>query len=78
MMQYVPKDGVYVYFRYSNNQTVMVVMNTAKEQKIIHPSDYAERTNGFSKTKNITTGEIADLKDFSVDAKAGGAWELIK
>ncbi len=78
MMQYIPKDSVYVYFRYSNTQTVMVVMNTGKEQKIIQPSDYAERTNGFSKTKNIITGAVADLKDFSVDAKASGAWELIK
>jgi len=78
MMQYIPKDGVYVYFRYSNDQTVMVVMNTAKEQKNIVPSYYAERTNGFSKMKNIITGEITDLKDFSVDAKASGVWELIK
>ena len=78
MMQYVPKDGVYVYCRYSNDQTVMVVMNTAKEQKNIVPSHYAERTNGFSKMKNIITGEITDLKDFSVDAKASGVWELIK
>ncbi len=35
MMQFVPEDGVYVYFRYDNNQTVMVVMNTAKDQKNI-------------------------------------------
>ena len=78
MMQYIPKDGVYVYFRYSNDQTVMVVMNTAKEQKNIVPSNYLERTDGFSKMKNIITGEITELKDFSVDAKASGAWELIK
>jgi len=78
MMQYVPKDGVYVYFRYSNTQTVMVVMNTAKEQKNIVSSNYSERTNGFSKMKNIITGEEADLKDFSVDAKASGVWELMK
>ena len=78
MMQYVPKDGVYVYFRYSNGQTVMVVMNTAKEQKNIVPSKYLERTNGFLKMKNIITGEVTQLKDFSVDAKASGVWELLK
>ena len=78
MMQYVPKDGVYVYFRYNNDQTIMVVMNTAKEQKNIVPTNYSERTNGFSKMKNIITGEIIELMDFSLDAKASGVWELLK
>ena len=32
-MQFVPQDGVYVYFRYDDKQTIMVVMNTAKENK---------------------------------------------
>ena len=79
MMQYVPfDDGVYVYFRYSKTQTVMVVMNTAKEQKNISPSAFAERTKSFSKMKNIITGEISALKDFAVGAKASGVWELIQ
>lgn len=79
MMQYVPADdGVYVYFRYNNDQTVMVVMNTAKESKNISPSNYSERTNGFSKMKNIITGEVAPLKNFSINAKESDVWELIK
>jgi glycosidase len=78
MMQYVPEDGIYVYFRYNNDQTIMVVMNTAKEKKNISPKKYFERTNGFSKMKNVITGEVANLNDFSIDAKASGVWELIK
>ena len=30
LMQYVPIDGVYVYFRYDDAQTVMVVMNSSR------------------------------------------------
>ena len=78
MMQYVPEDGIYVYFRYNNDQTIMVVMNTAKDKKNISPKKYFERTNNFSKMKNIFTGEIADLNDFSVDAKGSDVYELIK
>jgi glycosidase len=78
MMQYVPDDGIYVYFRYDNMQTIMVVMNTAKDKKNISPKKYFERTNAFSKMKNVLTGEVADLNDFSIDAKASGVWELIK
>ncbi len=78
MMQYVPEDGVYVYFRYDNNQTVMVVMNTAKEQKNIVIKRFEERTNGFSKMKDILTAEITDLKDFSLGAKESVVYQLMK
>jgi len=78
MMQYVPEDGVYVYFRYDNMQTIMVIMNTAKEQKNIIMSKYSERINGFTKMKNIITGEVNDLKDISVEAKGSSVYELVK
>ena len=78
LMQYVPDDGLYVYFRYDDKQTVMIVMNTAKKEKKISPEKFSERTNGFSKMKNIFTGKITALKDFSMDAKESGVYELIK
>lgn len=78
MMQYVPDDGVYVYFRYDSVQTVMVVMNTSKDKKNISPKIYFERTDGFSKMKNVQTGETGDLKDFSLEAKESDVYELIR
>ena len=78
MMQFVPEDGVYVYFRYDNNQTIMVVMNTAKEQRNITIKRFEERTNGFSKMKNILTAEITDLKDFSLGTKESVVYQLMK
>ena len=77
-MQYVPDDGMYVYFRYDDKQTVMVIMNTAKKEKKISVEKFSERTNGFSKMKNIFTGGITALKEFSMEAKESGVYELIK
>ncbi len=77
MMQYVPEDGVYVYFRYDSTQTVMVVMNTSKDKKNISPSKYFERASGFSKMKNIINGEQTEFKDFSVEAQESGVFELL-
>lgn len=77
-MQYVPEDGVYVYFRYDNKQTVMVVMNTAKKEMKVNFEKYRERTKSFSKMKNILTGELTALKDFTVEAKESAVFELIK
>ncbi len=61
LMQYVPEDWVYTYFRYDNKQTVMVVMNTSNDEKIIKPSRFMERTAGFTKAKNIVAGWTADV-----------------
>jgi glycosidase len=77
-MQFVPEDGVYVYFRYDAAQTVMVAMNTGKEKKDISNKRFAERTAGFSKMKNIFTGELTGLKDFSLNANGSGVYELVK
>ncbi|MBX9783429.1 MAG: cyclomaltodextrinase C-terminal domain-containing protein [Chitinophagaceae bacterium] len=56
MMQFLPVDGVYVYFRYDNNQTVMCVMNTSDEAKTIDLSRFAERIKTFTKAYNAVTG----------------------
>ncbi|MBA2248854.1 MAG: cyclomaltodextrinase N-terminal domain-containing protein, partial [Chitinophagaceae bacterium] len=43
MMQYVPEEGVYVYFRYDDLQTIMVAMNTVKENRTVVMSKFGER-----------------------------------
>jgi glycosidase len=78
MMQFVPEEGVYVYFRYDDKQTVMVVMNTTKENKSIPLKRFEERTKGFSKIKNIITGALSDLKDFNLDSYKSSVFELIR
>ncbi|MGE8243422.1 MAG: glycoside hydrolase family 13 protein, partial [Sphingobacterium sp.] len=42
-MQYVPEDGVYVYFRYNDQQTVMVMMNCNDQEKEVKLDRFAER-----------------------------------
>lgn len=62
LMQYVPQDWVYTYFRYNDKQTVMVVMNTSADEKTIDAKRFTERTNGFVKAKDIVTSASHDLK----------------
>jgi len=63
LMQYVPQNGTYTYFRYDSKQTVMVIMNTSNDEKTVDTKRFAERTNGFSKAKNIITSTANDLSD---------------
>lgn len=61
LMQFIPNDWVYTYFRYDDKQTVMVVMNTSKDEKTVDPKKFAEITKGFTKAKNIVTEGNNDL-----------------
>jgi len=78
MMQFVPEDGVYVYFRYDADKTVMIAMNTAKETKTINIGKFEERTKGFSNYYNVLTKTSGDLKDFSLDSYSTVVFELKK
>lgn len=63
LMQYVPEDALYVYFRYSKNQTIMCIMNTGDKAQEVDFSKYAERTNGFNSAIEITNQTKYQLKD---------------
>lgn len=78
MMQYLPDDGLYVYFRYDNEQTIMVVMNTAKVEKKVNIDDYKERTNGFTSFKNVITKETGTLENFNIGSYKTVVYELKK
>jgi len=57
MMQWLPNDGLYVYFRYDEGSTIMVVLNTDAKEKMVSLSNYAERTNGFNAFSDVLTGQ---------------------
>jgi glycosidase len=76
MMQFAPVKGEYVFFRYDSKQTIMTILNTAKEKINIHVENYSERTNGFTKMKNIFTDEVKPIADFSLAPMESGVWEL--
>lgn len=77
-MQFIPKDGVYIYFRYDNKQTVMVITNTG--DKSIKPDwNYlSERTAGFKQLKEVVSGNSIPVQDFEIKPKESFVFELIK
>ena len=77
LMQYIPVDGLYVYFRYTDTQTIMCIMNTGEKEMPVSLSDYAERTTGFGGGKNVITGQMV-LPAFTMPAKQMWVVELTK
>jgi len=78
LMQYAPSRGLYVYFRYDSIQTVMVALNTSGEPLRVDPSNYRERTDGFSTMKNIISDEVFKKAGVTLAPKECGVWELIR
>jgi glycosidase len=79
LMQYIPDDGLYVYFRYDNKQTVMCIMNTSDRTRDIDFTKYAERATGFPSFKNITTNSIHLTADkLTIPAKRMMVLDMMK
>lgn len=79
LMQFVPYDGVYVYFRYTDTQTVMVVMNTSDKAISLDTKNYAERLQNYSKARNVLTNEqLNSLSVLSIPAMQAEVYELMK
>ncbi|PTT03351.1 alpha-amylase, partial [Pedobacter sp. HMWF019] len=81
MMQYVPEDGIYVYFRYSDpNQsakTVMVIINTEDKAKQLNTARFSERMKGAHAALNIVSGEnISSIQTLTIPAKSSLVLEL--
>jgi len=77
MMQYIPNNGLYVYFRYDAGSTVMCVMNTDKQTRTVDMNDFSERTNGFKGGKDIITNQQINIK-FELPAMSMQVIELTK
>lgn len=77
MMQFIPNNGLYVYFRYDAKSTVMCVMNTDKQTRKVDMNDYLEQTKGFNGGKDIITNKQINTK-FEIPAMSMQVIELIK
>jgi neopullulanase len=69
-IQYVPEDGIYVYFRQDDAQTVMCIMNSNDKESSLNPARFSETLGKHTRGKEVTTDKVVDLKkDVSLPAK---------
>ncbi|MDD3479258.1 MAG: alpha-amylase family glycosyl hydrolase [Paludibacteraceae bacterium] len=61
MKQFIPYDGIYVYFRYDDHKTVMVVANNNKEDKQLDLARFDEMQIQGKKAIEVTTRESVEL-----------------
>lgn len=62
-LHFAPFDGIYVYFRYDNQKTVMVVMNKNDKSTTLETKRFDEILKSKTSAKNILNNQIQTLKN---------------
>lgn len=76
---YVPEENVYVYFRYNDNESVMVILNNNDESRTFTTERFAENLQGYkSGTDLIHRTHFDQLRMISVPAKSARIIDLKK
>jgi hypothetical protein len=77
LLHFVPENGVYVYFRIHEKETLMIIMNSNEDAVTLDANRYKEVLKKFSTGVDVISGEETDItKDFGVGSKTTAVWEL--
>lgn len=77
LMHFVPEEGTYTYFRYNNDEAVMVILNKNKAEKTIKTERFGEVISGYKSGKDIVSEtQISDISAITVPAKSAMIIEL--
>lgn len=77
LLQYLPENNVYVYFRYNDDERIMVVINNNPEKQQLDVSKYAEGLKGHTSGTDIISGTKINLeKVLNVPGKKSMVIEL--
>jgi len=70
LMQFIPDNGVYVMFRYTKDEAVMLILNNRYEQSI-NTERYNEILSKYTKGHDVVYDEnLNDLKTINMPAKS--------
>lgn len=79
LTHFVPENDTYVFFRYTDEETVMVVMNKNDETKTFNRDRFAEFLDDYQTGTNIIDGSTINVRaDFQVGPKQTAIFELKK
>ncbi len=77
LLQFIPFHNVYVYFRYAEEKSVMVIINNNSKDQKLPVSRFKEGIKDFKMGTDIITDTNIDVtEDFSIPAKTSMILEL--
>jgi len=79
LTHYIPQDGVYVYFRYNNHASVMILLNNTDKTKTVDGKRFKENLSGYTKGRSVMDNKtIENLNTITIPAKSPLIIELEK
>jgi glycosidase len=79
LTQYLPLNGMYVYFRHDDNKTVMVILSQNNKEMTLETGRFIQNIRGFGRGKNVLNdATINDLSKITVPAMSVQVIELMK
>jgi neopullulanase len=76
MIQFIPRDNVYVCFRMNDEKTVMVILNISDKKQALDVKRFEECLKGKRKGKDVVTGNSVDLDNMMVEGKSATVLEI--
>ena len=77
LLHFAPRDGIYAYFRFNEEQRVMVIMNNERNAVHLDSSRYAQGLAGTTRARNVLTGDRHKLSDrIKIPGKTAQVFEL--
>lgn len=78
LVQFLPENNVYVYFRVKGKEKVMVVINNSDKEEKIKKVRFAEELDGFTEANEVITNLKVNLmkEEWNIPAKTAYIFEL--
>lgn len=74
---YIPQNNVFVYFRYDDKESVMVVVNNNEKDETVDLKRFAESLHTITKGQEVISGKIISLQNtLTIPAKTSFIIEL--
>ncbi len=77
LMQFVPQDDCYVYFRYTDDECAMIVVNTSSDYRTLDTQRFTERLAGMNEALEVMTDEKMTIPaSMQVPPRTAQLWHL--
>jgi len=78
LKHFAPENGIYVFFRYNKDKTVMVILNKNKERTTLNTDRFKEIISEYSTGKDVITDHKYKLNKLELPARTSLLLELSK
>jgi hypothetical protein len=79
MKQFVPENNVYVYFRYNESDTLMVIINNSIKEETLKLNRFDEMLSGKGILRDVFTNQDSKLSSaLTLPAKTAVVYKVFK